>query len=53
LLRISATVPRHGAWRLTIFGTDSEDLYVYDTNPENLLQYKYQGVWASMTVVSE
>ena len=23
-----------GAWGLTIFGTDSEDLYVYDTNPE-------------------
>jgi penicillin amidase len=34
-----------GAWGLTIFGTDSEDLYVYDTNPENPNQYKYEGSW--------
>ena len=27
-----------GAWGLTVFGTDSEDLYVYDTNPDNPLQ---------------
>jgi len=26
-----------GAWGLTIFGTDTEDLYVYDTNPANNL----------------
>ena len=25
----------YGAWGLTIFGTDSEDLYVYETNPAN------------------
>ena len=43
----------HGAWGLTIFGTDSEDLYVYDTNPENPSQYKYQGQWQSMSVVKE
>ena len=43
----------HGAWGLTIFGTDSEDLYVYDTNPENPSQYKYRGGWESMTVVTE
>jgi penicillin G amidase len=43
----------HGAWGLTIFGSDSEDLYVYDTNPENPSQYKYQGAWESMTVVKE
>jgi len=42
-----------GAWGLTIFGTDSEDLYVYDTNPENALQYKYQGGWESMNVIRE
>ncbi len=42
-----------GAWGLTIFGTDSEDLYVYDTNPENPLQYKYQGGWESMKVIRE
>ena len=42
-----------GAWGLTIFGTDSEDLYVYDTNPENPDQYKYRGAWESMNVIKE
>jgi penicillin amidase len=42
-----------GAWGLTTFGTDSEDLYVYDTNPANPIQYKYQGGWESMNVVRE
>jgi penicillin G amidase len=42
-----------GAWGLTIFGTDSEDLYVYDTNPENATQYKYRGGWESMNVIRE
>ena len=32
---------------------DSEDLYVYDTNPENANQYKYQGGWESMKVIRE
>jgi acyl-homoserine lactone acylase PvdQ len=34
-----------GAWGLTIFGTDTEDLYVYETNPANPSQYKYRGAW--------
>jgi penicillin G amidase len=42
-----------GAWGLTIFGTDSEDLYVYDTNPANPSQYKYSGAWESMNVMRE
>ena len=42
-----------GSWGLTIFGTDSEDLYVYDTNPANPLQYKYNGGWEPMTVIKE
>jgi penicillin G amidase len=42
-----------GAWGLTIFGTDSEDLYVYDTNPANPSQYKYAGAWESMKVIRE
>jgi penicillin amidase len=42
-----------GAWGLTIFGTDSEDLYVYDTNPANPSQYKYAGAWESMNVIRE
>jgi penicillin amidase len=42
-----------GAWGLTIFGTDSEDLYVYDTNPANPSQYKYKGAWERMNVIRE
>jgi penicillin amidase len=43
----------YGAWGLTIFGTDSEDLYVYELNPTNLRQYKFQGKWEDMKVISE
>lgn len=39
----------YGAWGLTIFETDNEDLYVYDVNPLNSNQYKYKGVWENMT----
>lgn len=42
-----------GTWGLTVFSTDGEDLYVYDLNPENLNQYKYQDEWEAMTTVSE
>jgi len=43
----------HGAWGLTIFPTDSEDLYVYITNPAKPHQYRYKGKWEDMTVVRE
>jgi penicillin amidase len=43
----------HGAWGLTIFPTDSEDLYVYDTNPNNPNQYRYRGAWEDMKVYRE
>ena len=42
-----------GAWGLTIFGTDAEDLYVYDINPDNSLAYRYQNKWEKMTVIKE
>jgi penicillin amidase len=42
-----------GAWGLTIFGTDSEDIYVYDTNPANPSQYKYKTGWEAMKIVRE
>jgi penicillin amidase len=42
-----------GAWGLTIFGTDSEDLFVYETNPANPNEYRYQGRWEAMRVVAE
>ena len=31
----------YGAWGLTVFRTDGEDLYVYELNPDNNNQYKY------------
>jgi penicillin G amidase len=43
----------HGAWGLTIFGIDSEDLYVYETNPQNRRQYRYAGEWEDMRVARE
>jgi len=42
-----------GSWGLTIFGTDGEDLYVYDTNPANPLQYRYKNGWETMRVTHE
>ncbi len=42
-----------GAWGLTIFNTDAEDLYGYDINPNNALEYRHQGKWEKMRVISE
>ena len=43
----------HGAWGLTIFGQDAEDLYVYDTNPANANEYRYRGGWEAMRIVTD
>ncbi|MDG1278684.1 MAG: penicillin acylase family protein [Algoriphagus sp.] len=43
----------YGAWGLTIFSTDGEDLYVYELNPENKNQYLYNGNWEDMNVITE
>lgn len=43
----------YGAWGLTVFETDGEDLYVYDLNPNNPNQYKYNGAWEDMLVIKE
>ena len=43
----------HGAWGLTIYETDGEDLYVYDLNPQNLKQYKYKNAWVTMEEVTD
>ena len=40
----------HGAWGLTIFRIDQEDLYVYETNAANTNQYRYKGQWRDMRV---
>jgi len=42
-----------GAWGLTVFRTDGEDLMVYDLNPENLNQYQFQDGWEDMNVITE
>ncbi|MBC3786909.1 penicillin acylase family protein [Spirosoma utsteinense] len=48
----------YGAWGLTIFETDNEDLYVYDTNPNNTNEYAYRGKgtanrWVAMKTRTE
>ncbi|TMM57336.1 penicillin acylase family protein [Maribacter algarum] len=43
----------YGAWGLTIFRTDGEDLYVYDLNPQNLSEYKYKDEWVSMKEIQD
>ncbi len=43
----------HGAWGLTVFRTDGEDLMVYELNPDNINEYRYLGEWESMEVISE
>ncbi len=42
-----------GAWGLTIFAIDGEDLYVYELNPQNKNQYKYNGQWEDMRVIKD
>ena len=43
----------YGAWGLTIFATDGEDLYVYKTNPSNPRQYWYDGRWTPMRTIRD
>ncbi|WP_420634508.1 penicillin acylase family protein [Candidatus Palauibacter sp.] len=43
----------HGAWGLTVFQTDAEDLYVYETHPDNPNRYRYDGAWEAMRVIED
>ncbi len=43
----------YGAWGLTVFRTDGEDLYVYETHPDDPDRYRYKDGWEQMTVISE
>jgi penicillin amidase len=43
----------HGAWGLTIFHLDAEDLYVYETDPNNPLRYRYGDGWETMRTIHE
>lgn len=38
------------AFGLTIFSIDQEDLYVYETNPQDPSEYRYRGRWEPMGV---
>lgn len=41
------------AFGLTIFYIDQKDLYVYETNPENPDEYRYEDQWVSMEACTE
>jgi len=43
----------YGAWGLTVFETDAEDLYVYQTNPDNPNEYWYKGAWEAMRIIRD
>ncbi|WP_419858681.1 penicillin acylase family protein [Candidatus Palauibacter irciniicola] len=43
----------YGAWGLTVFQTDAEDLYVYRTHPEDPDRYWYRGDWEAMRVIDD
>jgi penicillin amidase len=42
-----------GAWGLTIFDIDGEDLMVYELNPKNQNQYKYQNNWEDIKTIKD
>ncbi|MCB0689507.1 MAG: penicillin acylase family protein, partial [Saprospiraceae bacterium] len=43
----------YGAWGLTVFDTDAEDLYVYKLNPNNPDQYWFRDAWHDMKIIRE
>ncbi|NTV84451.1 MAG: penicillin acylase family protein, partial [Bacteroidales bacterium] len=43
----------YGAWGITFFSIDWEDLYVYKINPENHEQYEYLGQWENMIMIKD
>ena len=43
----------YGAWGLTVFRTDGEDLYQYKLNPKDPSEYWYKGKWLKFKVSEE
>jgi len=41
------------AFGITVFPADQADIYVYELNPENPRQYRYDGGWEDMRVIRE
>ncbi|MEA3245866.1 MAG: penicillin acylase family protein, partial [Gemmatimonadota bacterium] len=44
---------QYGAWGLTVFAVDGEDLYVYRTRPSRPAMYWHKGRWRTMTSLTE
>ena len=43
----------HGGWGLTVYRTDAEDLYVYETHPDDPKRYRYKSKWETMENIQE
>lgn len=43
----------YGAWGLTVYSTDAEDLYIYKVNESNRNQYWYKDQWKSFEVITD
>ena len=43
----------HGAWGLTVFRIDAEDLYIYETHPTEPTKYRYKSDWEEMRIIRE
>ena len=43
----------YGAWGLTVFRTDGEDLYQYKLNPKDPSKYWHKGKWLKFKVIEE
>jgi len=44
---------KYGAWGLTVFRTDGEDLYQYKLNPKDPSKYWHKGKWLKFKVIEE
>jgi len=42
-----------GAWGLTVFRTDAEDLYVYELDPNDKEKYWHNGEWLTFKTIKE
>lgn len=43
----------YGAWGLTIFSTDNEDMRIYDIHPDDPTQYRFRDEWKEMKAIQD
>jgi penicillin amidase len=43
----------YGAWGLTIFELDAEDLYIYEIDSQNPRRYRHKGNWLEMRIIRD